>query len=233
MLQNICVSPPPPHTQHHQVKLSLSLLLSFAEHRREKQEQMEKQLNESTLHRLTAGQNGSSGREEAAKGRLISQVQAYRNLTDVPQTRDLQVRGARDRGALYVGTSVCVFMLEGRCVKLWCCLPILKSLMPRQRSTSCLDQCMACGTPCPVHAPIHNCLPPPTPPPSPPTPPHTHTLLCFSPVCLHTHKHLQVMVDSRAEAVHAPIHNRPPTSSACHSPPPPHTPCPPCPAGDG
>jgi hypothetical protein len=52
---------------------------------------MEKQLNESTLHRLTAGQNGSSAREEAAKGRLISQVQAYRNLTDVPQTRDLQV----------------------------------------------------------------------------------------------------------------------------------------------
>lgn len=53
---------------------------------------MEKQLNESTLHRLTAGQNGAAAREEAAKGRLISQVQAYRNLTDVPQTRDLQVR---------------------------------------------------------------------------------------------------------------------------------------------
>lgn len=52
---------------------------------------MEKQLNESTLHRLTAGQNGLSAREEAAKGRLISQVQAYRNLTEVPQTRDLQV----------------------------------------------------------------------------------------------------------------------------------------------
>lgn len=59
--------------------------------RREKQEQMLKQVNESTLHRLTAGQNGANAREEAAKGRLISQVQAYRNLTDVPQTRDLQV----------------------------------------------------------------------------------------------------------------------------------------------
>lgn len=35
---------------------------------------MLKQVNESTLHRLTAGQNGAGGREEAAKGRLISQV---------------------------------------------------------------------------------------------------------------------------------------------------------------
>lgn len=42
--------------------------------RREKQEQMEKQLNESTLHRLTAGQNGANAQEQAAKGRLISQV---------------------------------------------------------------------------------------------------------------------------------------------------------------
>jgi hypothetical protein len=42
--------------------------------RREKQEQMEKQLNESTLHRLTAGQNGFNAQEQAAKGRLVSQV---------------------------------------------------------------------------------------------------------------------------------------------------------------
>jgi hypothetical protein len=72
---------------------------------------MEKQLNESTLHRLTAGQNGSSAREEAAKGRLISQVQAYRNLTDVPQTRDLQVGLTLPRGyvsrELLTLSSVC------------------------------------------------------------------------------------------------------------------------------
>ena len=42
--------------------------------RREKQEQMFKQVNESTLNRLTAGQNGGAGQEAAAKGRLISQV---------------------------------------------------------------------------------------------------------------------------------------------------------------
>lgn len=35
---------------------------------------MEKQLNESTLHRLTAGQNGFNAQEQAAKGRLVSQV---------------------------------------------------------------------------------------------------------------------------------------------------------------
>jgi hypothetical protein len=45
--------------------------------RREKQEQMLKQVNESTLNRLTAGQNGSA-QEQAAKGRLISQVRVLK-----------------------------------------------------------------------------------------------------------------------------------------------------------
>lgn len=105
---------PPPSMAHHLPTLPLSLCAPPPQkntQRREKQEQMEKQLNESTLHRLTAGQNGSSGREEAAKGRLISQVQAYRNLTDVPQTRDLQVGGGR---CVCVWASVCVCLL-GRC----------------------------------------------------------------------------------------------------------------------
>lgn len=53
---------------------TLSLSLSLNTPRREKQEQMLKQVNESTLNRLTAGQNGAGGREEAAKGRLVSQV---------------------------------------------------------------------------------------------------------------------------------------------------------------
>jgi hypothetical protein len=54
----------------------LCRVLCCALHRREKQEQMLKQVNESTLHRLTAGQNGLSAQEQAAKGRLISQVGA-------------------------------------------------------------------------------------------------------------------------------------------------------------
>eukprot|EP00775_Hariotina_reticulata_P011875 gene11875-12019_t len=52
--------------------------------RREKQEDLLKQKNEETLRRLTAQAAGAGSGGNDAKGRLISQVQSYRGVGDLP-----------------------------------------------------------------------------------------------------------------------------------------------------
>jgi nucleosome binding factor SPN SPT16 subunit len=60
--------------------------------RREKQEELLQQKNAETLRRLTAQAHGGDGSgANGAVGRLISQVQAYRSVSDLPSSQSLQV----------------------------------------------------------------------------------------------------------------------------------------------
>lgn len=60
--------------------------------RREKQDELLRQKNDETLRRLTAQARGGDGSGGAAAGlRQISQVQAYRSINEVPQSRELRI----------------------------------------------------------------------------------------------------------------------------------------------
>lgn len=59
--------------------------------RKEKQEELLRQKNAETLRRITAQDADGAGGGPSTSGRLLSQVNAYRSITDVPNPKDLQI----------------------------------------------------------------------------------------------------------------------------------------------
>ncbi|WIA33317.1 hypothetical protein OEZ86_006455 [Tetradesmus obliquus] len=73
---------------------------SLEQIRREKQEDLLKQKNEETLRRLTAQAAGAA--ESRPKVRLISEVKAYKEITNLPALRDLQIAVDSKAEAVFV-----------------------------------------------------------------------------------------------------------------------------------
>ena len=67
--------------------------------RKEKQDALLRQKNEETLRRLTAG-NGGDGAAGGAStsGRPVSEIMAYRNVADIPATKDLIIQVGSSQG---------------------------------------------------------------------------------------------------------------------------------------